>query len=63
MSETIALTFQVPDPLPASPDPTDPSTERVSEFPSRQTPRQGISFKGYCVENTNIINASPSHPA
>ena len=32
--------FQIPDPLPASPDPTEPSTERVSEFPSRQTPRQ-----------------------
>jgi len=31
----------VPDPLPASPEePTDPSTERVSEFPSRQMPRQ-----------------------
>ena len=32
--------FQVPDPLPASPDPTEPSTERVSEFPSRAMPRQ-----------------------
>ena len=44
MSQTLTLTFQVPDPLPASPDPTDPSTERVSEFPTRQTPRQGIFF-------------------
>ena len=52
MIETITLTFQVPDPLPASPDPTDPSTERVSEFPSRQTPRQGISSKVYCLKNT-----------
>ena len=51
MSETTALTFQVPDPLPASPDPTDPSTEQVSEFPSRQTPRQGISFKVYHLKN------------
>ena len=32
--------FQVPDPLPASPDPTEPSTERVLEFPSRQMPQQ-----------------------
>ena len=62
MSEIITLTFQVPDPLPASSDPTDPSTERVSEFPSRQTPRQGISFKVYHLK-IKIINASPSHPA